>query len=1040
MTIIDDYLSLTLQYKKEYGTKTLLLMQVGSFFECYALLKTANLQIFNESDDSPESIYYGSDIQNFSDINDLVISKKNVSHRSTPVVMAGFGLPQLEKYIRRLQENDYTIVVYTQDTNTKNTTRSLSCIYSPGTYFSNDNTELTNVSTCIWVHYSASNKLVSEKITIGMSSIDIYTGDSNTMEYTIDFIKGHSIFDELENYLSINNPSECIIISNNNYEYINELITCKTHYFNYESDWVKNISKQKYQHEIINAFFSNSENLFTEWNISSQSYCFLIQFIYKHNPSLIKKLKHPSFGTCNTKLTLANHSLKQLNIISDSRYTGKYSSILSLLNNCITCMGKRAFKYSILSPSVDYNYLNKEYDITEHCILNKLWEPIRNHLSTVKDLSKIYRKMVLGKLSPKDFYTIHSTLETVNKLYLYISADMTLFDYIEHQNIVYNINEINEFLNTNLHLNNCKNFDDLSFEKFSMGNISELLLFQEQYSLELNNNLSNFNDYYKKLEDIRGFLDLTIKHHESSIKPKTSKASEKIENSEFIKVHECPKTEPVLIGTTRRVNILKKIISTIICTIFDIKSIEIKSHNGGNSMVTSNEINQISKNIMKHKDKYINCIQSEFKTFADSFINLYENSINNIINYIIKCDLLQNKCYIAVNNNYTKPIIEKSKKSYVEFTQLRHPLIEKINQNEIYVANDLSFTETEIGIGTEIGNGIVNDQGSVYLVKDESCEDENFDDCSSEIIVNNDSERFSEVSSGRSSEIIELVTEQNFNRYLLYGTNAVGKTSFIKSIGISIIMAQAGLYVPADTFKFSIYKSIYTRILGNDNLFKGLSTFAVEMTELRNILKNADSNSIILGDELCSGTESTSALSIFTAGIKYLSAKKCSFIFATHFHEIIKYSEIKEIPGLKCLHLSVIFDKTSGKLIYDRILKNGPGENMYGLEVCKSLNLPNDFLELAHSIRIKYSIGNDKPIVDSNSSKYNADKLRGLCEICKDNFGSEVHHLIYQKTAKKNIINHKANLINICSPCHDQVHSDNLILKIYKTTNGYEIM
>jgi len=71
------------------------------------------------------------------------------------------------------------------------------------------------------------------------------------------------------------------------------------------------------------------------------------------------------------------------------------------------------------------------------------------------------------------------------------------------------------------------------------------------------------------------------------------------------------------------------------------------------------------------------------------------------------------------------------------------------------------------------------------------------------------------------------------NGYLLYGTNAVGKTSFIKSIGISIIMAQAGLFVPADSYTFSVYKSIYTRILGNDNLFKGLSTFAVEMTELR---------------------------------------------------------------------------------------------------------------------------------------------------------------------------------------------------------------
>ena len=232
MTIIHDYLNLTKKYKEEYSDKTLLLMQVGSFFECYAIL--------NEK----ENVYSGSNIQEFSDINDLVISRKNTSHEGKPVVMAGFGLAQIEKYIRRMQENDYTIVVYTQDSNTKNTTRSLSCIYSPGTYFSNDSTELSNITTCIWIHYSASNQLIKEKLTIGMSSVDIYTGHSNTMEYIIDYIKSSTVFDALENYISINKPSEAIIVSNfksDSINYVKDLLNCKCHIYDYEHDWIKNI-------------------------------------------------------------------------------------------------------------------------------------------------------------------------------------------------------------------------------------------------------------------------------------------------------------------------------------------------------------------------------------------------------------------------------------------------------------------------------------------------------------------------------------------------------------------------------------------------------------------------------------------------------------------------------------------------------------------------------------------------------------------------------------------------------------------------------
>ena len=130
---------------------------------------------------------------------------------------------------------------------------------------------------------------------------------------------------------------------------------------------------------------------------------------------------------------------------------------------------------------------------------------------------------------------------------------------------------------------------------------------------------------------------------------------------------------------------------------------------------------------------------------------------------------------------------------------------------------------------------------------------------------------------------------------LLYGTNAVGKTSLIRALGIAVIMAQSGLFVPCSQFTFKPYNYIFTRILGNDNIFKGLSTFAVEMSELRTILKSANSNSLILGDELCSGTETTSALSIFVASLERLHTLESTFLFATHFHEVLDYEEVKNL-------------------------------------------------------------------------------------------------------------------------------------------------
>ena len=294
-----------------------------------------------------------------------------------------------------------------------------------------------------------------------------------------------------------------------------------------------------------------------------------------------------------------------------------------------------------------------------------------------------------------------------------------------------------------------------------------------------------------------------------------------------------------------------------------------------------------------------------------------------------------------------------------------------------------------------------------------------------------------------------ILGDTNTDGILLYGTNAVGKTSFIRAIGISLIMAQSGLYVPCSEFNYCPYNYIFTRILGNDNIFKGLSTFAVEMSELRTILRLADENSMVLGDELCSGTENTSAVSIFVAGIQKLHQIKSSFIFATHLHEIIDYEEIVSLKNVVLKHMTVVYDREKDLLIYDRKLQDGPGNSMYGLEVCKSLKLPEDFLTAAFNIRMKYHPSEDS-MLSLKSSHFNSKKILNLCELCGKNVAQETHHLQHQQEANDNGIiqkdgtifhkNNLANLVSLCEKCHTEFHKKNVQHKKVKTDKGYKLI
>ena len=1004
MALIKEYFELTSQYKNDYGENTILLMQVGSFFEVYAKY------------DKKTQTFSGSRITEFSQICELnmveKISKDNIW-------FAGFKDFQIERYVKKIQDAGFTVVVYTQDEAAKNTTRSLSGIFSPGTYFSNDTTKLTNNLTCIWIELINNKMILKGKyVVVGITNIDIYTGKTSIFQFKENYFNNPTTYDELERYISVYNPSEVILISNLSNKEVDDVINftnikCNPiHKINISEEnnetvensknqfvlRAKNCEKQNYQKVILNKFYK-IENFdifiqnFYENNIATQAFCFLLDFVFQHNPNLVLKISEPIFENCSERLILANHSLKQLNIIDDDNYSGKYSSVLRMLNCCFTPMGKRKFNQHFLNPTTNVSYLQREYDITEYMLkkYEKMDGFLRANLIHIKDISKFERQIYLKKISPKMICNLYQNILLIGNIHEFIMKDNTIKEYLQiFEKDILNINnfckDITEFIDENIHIELANELDGVNgFEtNFIKCGIDD----------DLDTKTILLSESDSKLDSIKNYLNNLI--------------HDKGKNTEFIRIHETEKNNFGLTCTNRRCKLLQTVLPSVQQNItiefnniennknnesslenvkqFDFvisnKLFEYPKQSASNNFIITPQITTLCKNITSVKTELKGLITLVFNKFVKK-LEGYQSQIESITNFITLIDLIYTKSNIAKKYNYCKPQIVESDKSFVSIKSLRHCLIEQIQNEEIYVSNDIT-----LGKGTTDG-------------------------------------------------------------MLLYGTNAVGKTSFIRAIGIAVIMAQSGLYVPCLEFIYKPYNYIFTRILGNDNLFKGLSTFAVEMSELRTILRLADKNSLILGDELCSGTENTSAVSIFVAGIQKLHKLNSSFIFATHLHEIIDYDEITSLKTVSLKHMEVIYDKEKDLLIYDRKLKDGPGNSMYGLEVCKSLSLPQDFLEAAYNIRTKYH-PESSSMLSLKTSHYNSKKIVGLCEKCGKSMGTEVHHLQHQKDANDDGIiyssdgnnihkNDLANLITLCEQCHNEFHKKNVKHKKVKTSKGVKL-
>jgi DNA mismatch repair protein MutS len=174
---------------------------------------------------------------------------------------------------------------------------------------------------------------------------------------------------------------------------------------------------------------------------------------------------------------------------------------------------------------------------------------------------------------------------------------------------------------------------------------------------------------------------------------------------------------------------------------------------------------------------------------------------------------------------------------------------------------------------------------------------------------------------------------------ILTGPNMAGKSVYLRQVGLIVLLAQIGSFVPAKKAKIGLVDRIFTRVGASDNIVAGESTFLVEMQEAANILNNASSKSLILLDEIGRGTSTFDGISIAWAITEYLHEHpdlKAKTLFATHYHELNEMSEI--FPRIRNYKVEV--KEYGDKVIFLHKVNPGSADHSYGIQVAQMAGLP----------------------------------------------------------------------------------------------------
>jgi len=1017
MTIIDDYLKDHITYSKKYGDRTIVLMQVGHFYECYGV-------------DNAEEQTNSENLYRLTDILDIQLTRKNKNikenSRKNPL-MIGVNIYSIDKYIQILLNNNYTSVLIEQTSDAPFVERKVTNIYSPGTNVQYNLKGETNNLMCIYIESPKALNYGKNIMCIGIATIDLSTGKNNVFEVYSKPDDTNLGLDEIFRFIQTYDPKELLIIKKNltksndflsNYLDLNRRVV----HFKESTDVKAEYYELNYQKTMLERIFPNTGLLsiieyldLENMPFGLLSYIQVLDFAYEHNSTIVDKICKPNIVETRKQLTLTNNCINQLNLVEHSATQAlncKYNSLFSVLNNASTSIGKRLLRERLLNPILDPTILNTRYDYIESMMMrttiieeskeskeskesNKtinLYKLYEHNLVKIQDIERLHRKLGLGMVQPADFASLDFSYEHINNI-LNIEND-SMSSLRPSTAVIEKFNAFIKCYTTDFNMDEIVKYhlDKITSSFFKKGVVPEIDVLQSKidnyhYMFDtIIKKLSKFIDSGPKKSGQQTLLKIESNDRDGYYISLTTKRSAVLKQN--LKKENYPKLE---------IKFTNKVVE------IDTQTIETKTATKPNVKITNDVLKELSNKLVSCENELHELCRSKFLERLIYYDSKWAETLKIICDYIANVDLIKSIAKTSINYGYVRPKIvylsseddsDSQSTSFIKATALRHPIIERINTDTNYVPNDICL-------------GPVNDNDSV-------------NECNSDAV--NDT------------------VKDKTTGILLFGTNASGKSSLMKAVGVNIIMAQAGFFVAAKEFAYSPYEYLFTRINNNDNIFKGESSFAVEMGELRSILKRANSKSLVLGDELCSGTENISALSIFSSSVVNLDKRNTNFIFATHLHDLCKIEQVTELKTIKMLHLKVVFNEETGELIYDRKLEAGNGPTIYGLEVCRAMDMDSEFLKLSEQIR-KQILGQSQQLLEPKKSHYNTQVFVHDCSICQQK-AEDVHHIKFQCTANDNNIidshivkDTKSNLVPLCKKCHNEVHNGSLEISGYIQTS-----
>jgi DNA mismatch repair protein MutS len=962
LNIYHDYYKYTKDLQEKYGKKSVVFLMVGSFYEIYGSV--------DESYDNVLSIPF---LEKICKTLGILLSRRDkkypVSYNNPH--SAGFPCVSLSKNLSKLLEHNYTIGVYDQFDNLRGQKdRKLVNVVSPSTCIDEDINYHANVLACIYTSkFVCPIKKKPEEYGC-ISYIDLSVGKVNILEFYENSQgdnKCNYVFEEIKKCCLSINPSEIIYLGENG-EYFKEL----------QNEFYTKLVHDKSGDTIVNKKFRDIdycnkflEKIYTTNSIESPvqninldcngdvlyTFVQLLQFAYDHDESIVTKLSKPNINTNNLNTYLNHDALLQLNLIKsnvDRTGGGGIQTLFDVINFTKTKIGERLLYNRILNPIKDTEELNRRYHNISFFLENNKFKNL--NLNGIIDIEKKFRKIVLNKLTKYELAMIGSTFENLETTF-----DTFLNDYSQSTKLKITSSE---------HIQSFKDFFDLFSKTFNM----EALKSKEEQNIFIKGVFNHIDKIEYKVEQIR----VHLKNLESSLTELSSKCNAKAgirliysDNSDDKSLYfeTTKKCFEKLSESGTDWAFKFKFGSSGKTLVINFKDLEVINNKKGSTTFSCKLVDVLSNKYYSYVSEMKKLVNEEYNKIMVNYAQNYASLFSNLVTFISDLDFSLSGAQSAFKNVYSRPTLNSE--DVLNIKEVRHPIIEVINDSEEYIKNDLTLNDSKKG-------------------------------------------------------------------FLLYGLNSSGKSSLLRAVGINTVMAQAGLYVAAKGFDFKPYDCVLSKISTIDNLFKGQSTFILEMKELNSMFKMSENNRcLLLCDELTAGTEIDSSIGIVSSAVEHFLESKCNFIFTTHLHGLKEIKNVVENPKLDIFHFKVSIESGSNKVDYNRKLEKGMGEENYGVEIASALGLNSSFVKNAFKYRsmFKYNEeikdGDHGLLLNNRRSHFNKKVIMDACERCGSKTKLQTHHKVHQAEANQSGViedkqfhkNAKHNLEVLCEKCHQEEHA-----------------